>query len=113
MLRDVTGSTEFLAEAAALASRLDEQGRSVFQIRYDGQAFGSWVLIAGTAKRRVMVTWECRDGRFVAEVADFSDSQTPPVWNLLTEQTHTDRSPCALLHAAEQIVLAQSSAPAV
>jgi hypothetical protein len=113
MLGDINGSTEFLAEAAALSARLDEQGRSVFDVRYDGHAFGSWVVTAGTSKRRIVVTWDGRDGRLVAKASDFPDSQAHPTWSLVAEQVPVDRSPSALLRAAELIVLAASGAPAV
>jgi hypothetical protein len=110
--RDVTGSAEFLGEAAALASRLRERGRSMFDVRYDGLAFGSWVVTAGTPQRRVVVTWDGRDGRLSAEAAGFADSQSRPSWRNVSEQQPADRSPAALLRLAEQIILAESGAPA-
>ena len=112
-VRDATGATEFLTEAAALAHRLLQHGRSIFAVQYDGVAFGSWTVSAGTPKRRVVVTWAGRDGRLSARAASFSDSRTQPQWSSVLEQTLDHRTPGALLRLAERVILSESDAPAV
>ena len=112
MAEDVTGSAAFLAEAASLASRLLERGRSVLDLRYDGLAFGSWVVTAGTPKRRVLVTWDGREGELIVQAAEFSDSRARPAWRTVAEQRVQDHSPAVLLRLAEEIILAESGPPA-
>lgn len=111
MSTDVTSSAAFLAEAAGLAARLLEQGRSVFDVRYDGLGFGSWVLTAGTRKRRVCVTWDGRESTLRFQGAEFSDSQSRPTWRVLSDAPVLNPSPHAVLRAAEAVILAQSGAP--
>jgi hypothetical protein len=110
MRSDVTGSAHFLAEAASLASRLLERGRSVFDVRYDGLAFGSWAVTAGTPERRVVVTWDGREGELTAEAAEFSDPPSRPVWRPVVRERLEDRSAGALLRRAERIILTESGA---
>ena len=112
MARDVTNTAEFLAEAASLAARLLERGRSIFDIQYDGLAFGNWRLTAGTPKRRVAVTWDGREGILAAKRARFADWRSRPVWQLAAGSQAEGRSPAVLLRLAEQIILAESDAPA-
>jgi hypothetical protein len=109
---DITSSTEFLAEAAATAARLLQRGRSVFDVRYDGLAFGSWTLTAGRPKQRVEVSWDGREGLFTCRTATFGDSQSRPAWRTLSEVRPEDRSPRFLLNLAEQIIIDESQLPA-
>jgi hypothetical protein len=112
MAADVTGTVEFLAEAAGMAARLRERGRSVFEIQYSGLSFGSWSLAAGTPKHRVQVVWDGREGELRARAAVFSDSQSRPAWDEIARERPEDRAAAALLRATEQIVLTASGAPA-
>jgi hypothetical protein len=112
MTADMTGSATFLTEAAGLAQRLLERGRAVFDVRYDGLAFGSWVLTAGTPKRRVRVTWDGREPALRIEVAEFGDSRSRPAWRVVSDAPVADQSPGALLRLAEASILAESGAPA-
>lgn len=111
MSGDVTGSATFLAEAASVAQRLLERGRSIFDVCYDGLAFGSWVLTAGTPKRQVRVTWDAREGTLRVEVGEFGDSRSPPAWRTVSDDLAADRSAGALLRLAEETILAQSGGP--
>ena len=108
----MTGTAAFLTEAAGLAERLLARGRSIFDVRYDGLAFGSWVLTAGTPKRRVRVTWDGREATLRVEAAEFGDPQSRPAWRAVSDHPVADRSPDALLRLTEAAILAHSGAPA-
>ena len=108
---DVTGSTEFLTEAAALAGRLQSHGRSVFEIHYFGLSFGNWTLTAGTAKRRVLVSWDGREAELTAETGVFADSQSRAVWREVLRERIEGASPVAALRHVETIIVAASGSP--
>ena len=112
MKADVTGSPEYLAEAAALAARLHERGRSVFELHYSGLSFGSWTLLAGTPKRRVLVSWDGKERELSVQAAAFSDSQSRPAWTTVSRQRVEGFSPAAVLGLAEEQILVESGAPA-
>ena len=106
---DVTGSIAFLTEAAAFAQRLHEHGHSVFDLRYDGLAFGNWGITGGTAKRRVIVSWDGREGELSAQAATFGDSRSRPTWRTLATERIEDRRLANLFLRAEQLIHAGSA----
>ena len=111
-MTDVTGTAAFLSAASGLVDRLAIKGRSVFDLQYDGLSFGSWVLTAGTAKLRVRVTWDGKEGSLLAEAAAFNDSRSRPEWKSVARHA-APREPLAqVFAAAEEIILVESGAAA-
>ena len=109
---DIGGAIEYLAAASALAARLAEHRRTLFELQFFGLSFGSWTMVAGTAKRRVRLTWDGREGELTADVAQFADSRDQPAWQPVAQHRVPDRAPEALWQLAEHLVLTQSGAPA-
>ena len=109
MQTDAQWVSGHFTELARLAERLAGRNRAIYRHSFDYMHFGSWVLEAGTRKRRVRVTWDGRESILSASVTEYGDSPGPD-WEPLSERRFERASPFTLFEAAEEIIAEYTSA---
>jgi hypothetical protein len=111
-MKDVEGTVQFLTLLSAMAARLSDRGRSIFDVQYDGLSFGSWTLTGGTRKHRVRLQWDGKEGVLSVGTAVFADSRSRPRWNAFADRSPDVLSTQEILTLAENLILEHSAAGA-
>ena len=86
MNKDTDTFLQHCRQIHSLALRLAEHNISVYSHSFDRLALDSWVLVMGTPKDRIRVTWEGKDGMLKTERASIPDSQTIIRWEEITSE---------------------------
>jgi CheY-like chemotaxis protein len=86
MNKDTDTFLQHCRQIHLLALRLAEYNISIYSHSFDMLAFGSWVLVMGTRKDRIRVTWDGKDGILKTERASIPDSETIIRWQEITSE---------------------------
>ncbi len=86
-------SLTFLNALAALASRLADEGVTIYSVTYHSHAFGSWEVESGRRRVRIRVTWEGKDRHLRVATAQLASGSTERAWQLVEEHDFRKRRP--------------------
>jgi hypothetical protein len=106
MLTDADSALEFIEAFAEFARRIGKHGRAVYHVRFDYMVFGSWVVEAGTSKKRVRLAWDGKESNLAAQHAVYPDSRSRPELRRISDTAMRDASQKEIFATAEAIILA-------
>jgi len=109
MLNDAEATLEHYVALAALASRLEERQRAVYEHHYSYLGFGSWSLEAGTRRHRIRFIYDGREQRLSAEAATFGDSRSVPSWERVAEHPLGGADAAGAFELVEQLVITHAA----
>lgn len=78
---DTQSGVDFIAALLDFARVLETKGYAVYDIDSNLLIFGSFIIVVGTRKRRLKLSWDGRDGFLDVSESYFADSGSQAQWN--------------------------------
>jgi len=105
MNNETESSIQHLNLVSEFSRQLAAHEIAIYHHRYDYLAFGSWVIVAGTRKRHVRLTWDGKESRLDAASCVLADSQSTADWTDFDSRSFSRASQDAVLQAGSEMVL--------
>lgn len=104
-MNESDGAVQHLDMVSKLSRQLASRGIAILKHQYDYLAFGSWVIVAGTRKHLVSLTWDGKESWLTAESCIRADNQSKEDWMHFDSRDLSGAIPDAVLGACIEIVL--------
>ena len=101
---DVSSSLGLLEELLSFSRRLAQDSYAIYELQFNMLAYGSWLLVAGTRKRRAQLSWDGRDFVLTCAVSEFPNSSSQSHWQSAGSRSLPPPSHTSVFAAAEQLV---------